>query len=499
MAPRPTLKTRTAGVLLHPTSLPGPHGVGDLGEGALSFAGFLAECGQRWWQTLPVGPTGGGNSPYSALSSFAGSPFLVSLEALAEEKLLLHEDARPAEHLPADRVLYEAVIPYKEERLKRAYEAFERGAGDAAREEFRAFAAAKAGWLPDFALYMALKRAHGGRSWTEWPVEVRSRRPEALDVARRALALEVRFHEFVQFQFDRQWNRLRGRCESLGIGLIGDIPIFAPLDSADVWARQDLFDIDPEGLPRTVAGVPPDVFNENGQLWGHPQYAWGAHRADGYAWWIARVRSAFSRFHAVRIDHFVGFHRTWAIPYGAPNAREGTWLPGPGGEFFRALRAACGFLELIAEDLGIVPREVEELRDGFDLPGIRVLQFGGPECGMHLPRAYPRRCLAATGTHDNDTSKGWYASLWDPKFREFIDRALGAGAPEIPWDMIRGVLASEADTAVVPLQDYLGLGSEARMNRPGEPWGNWEWRFPAGALTPALSSRVRALVQATRR
>jgi 4-alpha-glucanotransferase len=493
----PTLKTRAGGVLLHPSSLPGPHGIGDLGESALRFAEWLASAGQTWWQMLPVGPTGWGNSPYSARSSFAGNPLLLSLHRLADDGLLESRDLVPDPSLRPGKVDFEAVAAFKNPRLRRAFAAFERAVPES---ELAAFRSANP-WASDDALYAALAHVRRG-AWWDWEPGIRQHEPGAVGAARRELDREVRYYEFLQFQFDRQWRRLRAHAAALGIGLIGDVPFFAAPDSVDVWGNQDHFDLDAEGRPRTVAGAPPDGFNADGQRWGHPQYRWDVHRTKNYAWWIDRLRVTFQRFDAVRIDHFIGFHRSWSIPASCPTAREGAFRPGPGEEFFRKLYATLGPLELIAEDLGVVPPEVEQLRDGFNLPGIRVLQFGlngDPGADLHLPHKYPVRCVAATGTHDNDTSAGWFNSLWDPKARDFARNYIGGDRAEVPWDMIRVVSESRADTVVVPVQDLLGLGSDARMNRPGVAQGNWDWRLADGALGPSLGQRLRALTEATGR
>ncbi len=497
MPPRFSLRTRASGVLLHPTSLPGSHGVGDLGDGALRFAEQLASLGQSWWQMLPVGPTGWGNSPYSARSSFSGNPLLLSLHRLLDKGVLDPGDVVPVPGLVPGRVDYPEAGRFKEARLRRAFEEFERRGVPADFETFRA----ETPWLADDALYSALAGTRGG-AWWDWDPGIRGRDPDALERARKDLAREIQFHEFVQFVFDRQWRRFRDHCASIGIGLIGDVPFFAPSDSVDVWAWQDHFDLDETGRARTVAGAPPDPFNWDGQRWGHPQYRWDVHRERGYAWWIERLRITFRRFDAVRIDHFIGFHRSWAIPASSPTAKEGAWAAGPGAEFFEKLHAALGPLELIAEDLGIVPAQVHELRDRLDLPGIRVIQFGllGDEgASIHLPPKYPRRCVAAPGTHDNDTAAGWYASVQDPAARDRVRRTLSADDRDVPWAMVRAVMASPADVVIVPMQDVLGLGSEARMNVPGVPEGNWDWRIPEGALTPGLLARFRDVTRETGR
>ena len=493
----PELKTRASGVLLHPTSLSGPHGIGDLGDDALRFVEWLASAGQTWWQMLPVGPTGWSNSPYNARSSFAGNPLLISLHRLADEGLLEPKDVVPDPALRPGKADFDAALTFKNARLRRAFSVFQRAVPES---ELAAFRAANP-WVDGDAFYAALAHVRRG-AWWDWEPGVRHRDPAALDAVRAELEPEIRYYEFVQFVFDRQWQRLRAHAKALGVGLIGDVPFFAAPDSVDVWAWQDHFDLDGEGRPRTVAGAPPDAFNADGQRWGHPQYRWETHRAKGYSWWIERLRSTFERFDAVRIDHFIGFHRSWSIPASCPTAREGAFRPGPGAEFFEKLFRTLGPLRLIAEDLGVVPPEVNELRDRFDLPGIRVLQFGlngDPGAELHLPHKYPVRCVAYTGTHDNDTSAGWFASVWDPQARDFARRYIGGERAEIPWDMIRVVSESRADTVIIPAQDLLALGSDARMNRPGVAQGNWDWRLMDGSLGPALAQRLRDLTAATGR
>ncbi len=495
MRPIPTLRRRAAGVLLHPTSLPGPAGTGDLGDEAHRFAEALAAAGQSWWQMLPLGPTGYGNSPYSTFSSFAGNTLLISLEALVRDGLLKEID--PASW-PPERVPFEKVIEYKERHLRRAFEAFR---SRPAPDDYEEFLRRSDPWLPDYALYRALKDAHRGRPWTRWEEGVRRRRTAALAEARRRLSEAAAWHVFLQYEFDRQWNALRRRCRGLGVGLLGDVPFYVPLDSADTWSRQDQFEIGPSGRPRRVVGTPPDDFSKDGQLWGFPLYDWEAMRRDGFSWWQGRLRAALDRFEAVRIDHFLGFHRAWAVPAGHRNAKRGKWIPGVGGDILERLSRERQALEFVAEDLGTVTPEALALRDRFDLPGIRVIQFGfgwDPE-QYHLPHNYPRRCLAATATHDNDTARGWFDAIEHPGTREWVLRYLNTDGREIHWTLTQAVWNSKADTAIVTAQDILGLGSEARMNRPGTPTGNWEWRLKPGLLTPDVLGRLGDLTRSSGR
>jgi 4-alpha-glucanotransferase len=482
----PKLIDRTSGVLLHPTSLPG----GDLGAAAREMVDFLTAAGCSWWQMLPVGPTGYGNSPYSAQSAFAGNPGLVSTERLFAEGLLT----------PADR----ARPP--EERLRAAFD----GAGGRF-DTSGGFAAEARDWLDDFALYRAIKAAHGQVQWTRWPAPLRDRDPDALARFREAHARELDFERFVQARFFADWRALRAYAHERGVALIGDLPIFLAHDSADVWLNRGQFHLDEAGEPTLVAGVPPDYFSATGQRWGNPLYRWAEMRATGFAWWIARFRSALSLFDAVRLDHFIGYERYWAIPAREPTAIKGKWRPGPGARFFRAVGDALGELPLIAEDLGLVTPEVESLRARFGFPGIKLLQFAfgtDPQAPSFLPHNYPREAVAYTGTHDNDTTVGWFTDLGTAargvqgtRERRAALRYLGAPEDddardegrEIHWRMIRAIMASVANVAVVPAQDLLGLGSEARMNHPGTTTGNWEFRLQPGALTPAIAARLREL------
>ncbi len=510
---KPTLETRSSGILHHPTSLPGPHGIGDIGRPAEQFVRFLADAGQAWWQMLPVGPPGGGGvSPYYATSAFAGNPLLVGLDGLFEDGLLSQNDLAPDRSFPPDQIRFGEVTAFKTPRFRRAFAAFAADRNPDLQEEFYGFRSSCSGWLPDFALFCALKDAHGGRAWSGWPEDLRSRKPSALAGARARLETEVHFHEFIQFAFHRQWTRLRTLAHSLDIGLIGDAPIFVAHDSADVWANPDLFCLDKQGRPTVQAGVPPDYFAKTGQLWGNPLYRWERMRERGYDWWLARLSAILQRFDAVRLDHFIGFHRCWEIPADAETAEHGRWVYVPGRDFFETVQRSLGRIPLIAEDLGIVVPEVKELRDRFHFPGMRVLQFAfgtDLEADNYRPHSYPRRCVVYTGTHDNDTTTGWWndrgseASTRTPeqieREREVVRLYTGTDGKRIAWDMIRVAMVSVADLAVFPIQDLLGLGSEARMNKPGTQEGNWGWRQSPDSLTPESGQALRAMTKVTGR
>jgi 4-alpha-glucanotransferase len=485
---------------LHPTSLPGRFGIGDLGPTAEAFLEFLVQTGQRWWQILPVGPTGYGNSPYQSHSSYAGNWLLISPERLQADGLLTAEDLAGYPELPEDRADFDAVAAAKAELFQLAYGRF--GAGSSA---FVAFTRAQGHWLDDYALYMALKAEHGGLPWNDWEPELAHREPRAMAEWRERLADRVRYVQFIQFQFDRQWARFRELCRGRGIGLIGDLPIFVSQDSSDVWARPELFELDERGRPTVVAGVPPDFFSETGQLWGNPLYRWPAHAAEHFAWWTARLRATTDRVDLVRLDHFRGFEAYWEVPADAPTAASGRWALGPGAAFLQALQESLGGLPLIAEDLGKITFEVEALRDLFHLPGMKILQFAfgnDPMAENYLPFSYPHHCIVYTGTHDNDTTVGWFtstdvASTQTPEEvaeeRSFALSYVGTDGRAIHWDLIRLALSSVADTAIVPLQDILGLDSTARMNTPGVGEGNWHWRYREEQLGEAERARLREL------
>jgi 4-alpha-glucanotransferase len=481
---------RSAGVLLHPTSLPGPYGVGDLGPGAFHWVDALARAKQKWWQILPLGPTGYGDSPYQSFSAFAGNPTLVSPQLRLEDGLIDPADVEGV-HFPAHYVDYGAVISFKNHLLARAWQNFQAGRGAGLKAEFEKFKGDSARWLDDYALYMALKDAHGGAGWHEWPDAILRREPGALAAARDRLAGAVGLHQFRQFLFFRQWRAVRDYAHERGIRIIGDIPIFVAGDSADVWANPTLFQLDADRRPKVVAGVPPDYFSATGQLWGNPHYDWAALEKTGFGWWLDRFRALLQQVDLIRLDHFRGFDAYWEVPAGAATAVKGRWVHAPGKKLLETVRRELGRLPIIAENLGVITPAVEELRTSFDLPGMRVLQFAFADTSQNafLPHNYERNTVVYTGTHDNDTTWGWYHSASE-KERDHVRRYLARDGSDIAWDLIRLAWQSVADYAVTPLQDLLSLGSEARMNFPGKPQGNWCWRFQASQLTPAVLDRL---------
>ena len=489
-----TEASRSSGILLHPTSLPGPYGIGDLGPAAHAWVEALARARQGWWQILPLGPTGFGDSPYQCFSAFAGNPNLISPELLMEEGLL-----RPAQapgDFSATQVEYEAVIPFKQQLLARAWQNFQSGRAPGLRPEFEAFCAAEAGWLEDFALFMALKEAHPPGLWTTWEPALIARDPIALAAARQQLADAIGQHRFTQFLFLRQWHALLDHAHAHGVQIIGDMPVFAAHDSADLWARPELFHLDACGQPTVVAGVPPDYFSATGQRWGNPLYNWPALQKTGYAWWIQRLRSTHRLVDRIRLDHFIGFENYWEIPGDSPTAQQGRWVKGPGSDLFDALARAMGELPLIAEDLGILTPAVEALRERYQFPGMRVLQFafGGQPEARFLPFNYEPNTVVYTGTHDNEPARAWLASL-APAERRFLESTLGQPtAPEaISRQLLHLAWSTVADLVIAPLQDVLSLGPEACMNRPGQAQGNWRWRYQAEQLTGDLLDRLADL------
>ncbi len=500
--------SRASGILLHPTSLPGRFGIGDLGRGAYDFVEFLAATGQHLWQLLPLGPTGYGDSPYQGLSAFAGNRLLISLEQLVDDGYLTVADLEDAPQFPADRVDYSGVIAYKNHSLRLAFRRFQSDASQAVRQEYQRFCSEQRHWLDDYALFKSLKDLHGGKAWTDWEPDLVARRPEALEHWRLKLAKEIEAHKFFQFLFFRQWNALRLHCRDLGIRIIGDVPIFVAHDSADVWSHPELFHLDERGYPTRVAGVPPDYFSATGQLWGNPLYRWEVLADSGYAWWIERLRAALRFVDIIRLDHFRGFEAYWEVPAGESTAIHGRWVKGPGAHFFEVVQRELGPLPIIAEDLGVITPGVLQLRDRFGFPGMKVLQFAfadDPSARAFRPHNYPRNCVVYTGTHDNDTTVGWFRRIdgsdttQSPeearRERQVALKYLGTDGSEIHWDFIRLAFSSVANTAIVPLQDVLGLGSEARMNLPGRPEGNWQWRFTSEMLTPAVRQRLAEMAE----
>jgi len=500
--------SRCSGILLHPTSLPGRLGIGDLGPEAYRFADFLVGAGQRIWQVLPLGPTGYGDSPYQCFSAFAGNPLLVSLEKLVEEGDLSPSDlANDLPVFPNHQVNFGWVVQHKLPLLERAARNFVARASATRREDFKVFCRENAPWLDNFALFMALKEAHGGEAvWNKWEPQVAARQPEALTHWEAVLSEPINTRKYVQYQFFKQWSELKTYCHARGIQMMGDIPIFVAHDSADVWAHPELFHLNADGNPSVQAGVPPDYFSATGQLWGNPLYRWEVMAETGYAWWIDRFRSTLKLVDIIRLDHFRGFEAYWEVPGSEKTAVNGRWVRAPGGQMLEAVQKTLGDLPIVAETLGVITPEVEALRDRFGFPGMGILQFAfgtDPQAPEFLPHNYSRHFVVYTGTHDNDTTIGWWTSsgVGDSTRtaeniraeRDFTLRYLSTDGREMNWVFIRTILASVADTAIIPLQDLLGLDSKARMNLPGTSSGNWRWRFKAERLAPEIGQRLREL------
>jgi len=485
---------RASGILLHPTSLPGRYGIGDLGLAAYEFVDFLVGAGQQLWQILPLGPTGYGDSPYQCFSAFAGNPLLICLEKLLEDGHLKPDELAVAPAFPEDWVDYGAVIRFKIPLLKRSLVTFEHQATATEKAEFAQFIEDHRVWLDDFALFMALKDHHGGAVWNAWPADIATRQPRALEHWRKALAREIRTQQYLQFQFFRQWKTLKRYANERGIRIIGDIPIFVAYDSADAWANPEQFYFDEAGRPIVVAGVPPDYFSETGQLWGNPLYRWDVMAQDGYRWWIRRLQATLELVDIVRLDHFRGFVGYWAVPATEKTAVNGEWREGPGADLFWAVEQALGQLPIIAEDLGFITPEVRALRDQFQFPGMKILQFAFSTDAddPFLPHNYERNCVVYTGTHDNDTTIGWYQTA-PPHEQDFVRRYLARDGHDIAWDLMRLAQSSVADLAITPLQDVLRLGSEARMNLPSRAAGNWRWRYRREVLTHELQGQLREM------
>jgi 4-alpha-glucanotransferase len=494
---------RSSGILLHPTSLPGCFAIGDLGPAAFAFADFLAASGQSLWQVLPLGPTGYGDSPYACYSAFAGNTLLISPEKLLEQGLITEVDLPEITTTFSSRLDFGAAHKTKGALLAKAFANYQRTTDTEFRSEFETFAEQNASWLDDYAMFRALKDAHDGKPWYEWERSLVKRTPEALKRPRIELHDQIEAQKFAQFIFFRQWLELKAHCNRRGIQFVGDVPIFVAHDSADVWTNPDQFKLNSDGSPVVVAGVPPDYFSKTGQYWGNPIFNWDRMLADGFKWWIDRVRATLQLVDIARIDHFRGFAACWEIPGGDKTAERGRWVEAPGRELFTTIREALGELPIIAEDLGVITPDVEKLRDDFGFPGMRILQFAfsSDTKNIDLPHNYHQNVVVYTGTHDNDTTVGWFNSVAGEGStrtaeqieceRKFCMKYLRTDGKRIHWDFIHAVLASVANTAIVPLQDVLGLGSEARMNLPNSTSGNWLWRFNEEDLTDELASELR--------
>jgi len=485
---------RASGVLLHPTSLPGPHGSGDFGPAAYHFVDWLVGAGQRLWQILPLGGIGPGNSPYMSSSAFAGNVLLIDLAELQARGWLQRSDLQADAPFDDSRLDFARVVPFRMTRLDRAARNFAVSASAEERSEFDAFCESHRNWLDDYALFMTLANAFGWRDWSDWDAPLAKREPAALAAAATQHAEGVAFWKFCQWCFFRQWLRLKAYANERGVEVVGDTPIFIAYQSAEVWARQDLFDLDARGKPTVVAGVPPDFFSETGQRWGNPLYRWRAHAKEGYAWWVERIRRTFELVDIVRIDHFRGFAGYWEIPASEPTAIKGRWLPGPGAPLFKAIAGALGPVPIIAEDLGVITPDVVALRKKFGFPGMRILQFAFSDGSDNnfLPHNHECDTVVYAGTHDNDTTLGWWDSA-TPHERQHACDYLNVDGSDIHWDLIRAACASVADTAVHAMQDVLGLRTEHRMNYPGKSEGYWEWRFSWDQVTPEHAQRLARL------
>ena len=498
---------RASGVLLHVTSLPNQYGIGDLGSAAFDFVEFLKKSKQSYWQILPLGPTGYGDSPYQCFSAFAGNTNLISPEILVDENLVSQNEIDRAQVLNSPKVDFGKVIKWKGAMLEEAYTKFSQMADNELCESYEGFIKESEDWLEDYALFRAIKISQGGKSWLEWDESLRLREELALREAKVKLRDEIRRQKFYQFLFFRQWDRLKKYANDQGVRIIGDVPIFVALDSADVWCNSQEFKLEKDGSPKVVAGVPPDYFSKTGQLWGNPIYDWDSMELDGFSWWVARVKFALRNVDILRIDHFRGFIASWEVPGKDKTAEKGRWVEVPGKRLFQTMGSEIDKLPIIAEDLGDITREVRQLRDDFGFPGMRILQFGlgGDGKNRDLPHNYVKNCVAYTGTHDNDTAVGWYKSRvrkgteqnesQSNKELDFCLKYLNSDGKEIHWDFIRAVLASAANTAVVPMQDILGLDNQARMNLPASNKGNWSWHLKSDWFADEIVERLLELTE----
>ena len=490
-----TLHTRLSGVLVHPTSFPSPYGIGDLGQGAYDFIDFLKASGQSLWQVLPLGPTGFGDSPYQSFSAFAGQSLLISPDDLVDLELITKDDLYPIPEFDAAKVDYGAVLNYKNGLFKKAFQTFHHTPNKFLLEEFDDFCLENKKWLSDYAVFMACKDAHEGRSWQEWDDEMTTPTAKVRLAFETEYKEQIKYYKFIQFLFFREWMKLKKYANEKGIQIIGDIPIYVAMDSADTWAHPELFQLDEENVPVAVAGCPPDGFSATGQLWGNPLYRWGYHKETGYQWWISRLAYVFRLYDVVRIDHFRGFDEYFSIPYGAETAVDGHWEKGPGMDLFHAVEQQIGAQNIMAEDLGYMTESVKKLLADSGFPGIKLLQFafdsrdgGGTS---YFPEDYPPNCVAYVGTHDNDTAVGWTTSAEPEDVKRAYDYLGVTDAADINWVMMRAIWNSRANLTIVLAQDLLGLGSESRMNKPSTVGSNWCWRAVEGCFTDALAAKVR--------
>ena len=489
---------RSSGILLHPTSLPGKYGIGSLGKEAYKFVDFLKKANQKLWQIFPLGPTGYGDSPYQCFSTFAGNPYLIDFDLLIEQNLLVEEDLKGIDFGGNEEYIdYGAIYNQKYPLLRKAYENFKANENKELKEKLETFKAENSSWLDDYSLYISLKNHFNGLPWNEWEDDIRTRKEAAINKYKAELADEIEYNNFIQFLFFTQWNNVKKYANDNGIKIIGDIPIFVAVDSSDAWANPEIFLFDPELKPVKVAGVPPDYFSATGQLWGNPLYDWDKLKELNYKWWVDRVKANLSTCDIIRIDHFRGFDEYWAVPYGDKTAENGTWCPGPRTDLFNAIKNELGELPIIAEDLGTMTQGVIDLREATGFPGMKILGFAfdSKEENDYLPHTYTKNCVVYTGTHDNDTLIGWFTKANEDD-KQFARNYLNSRSDnEIHWDAIRGAWSSVANMAIAPIQDFLGLGSEARINTPGLASGNWQWRLKDGVLTDELAERIAKLTK----
>jgi 4-alpha-glucanotransferase len=490
------LNQRSSGILMHPTSLPGKYGIGTLGDEAFRFIDFLRKSEQKLWQILPLGPTGYADSPYQCFSSAAGNPLMIDTDLLVKERLLEPAEISPLEEPGEGPVNYESLEPVKLAVLRKAFDRFLATESRTQKKGFQNFISLNAAWINDYSLFMALREHFSWKPWNTWEKPVRMRDPKTLQHFQKMLSDKIEFQKFIQYLFFRQWFTVRDYAHKNRIRIIGDIPIYVSYDSADVWTHPEIFQLNEELLPTFVGGVPPDYFSETGQLWGNPLYNWDVLLKQGCSWWIDRIRNNMALYDVVRIDHFRGFAAYWSVPYGEETAVNGKWVPCPGDEFFECLENSLGDLSFIAEDLGVITEDVEKLRDTYGFPGMKILQFAfdSSEANDHLPYNFKKNSVVYTGTHDNDTIRGWFESAGEDD-RQFLLDYLNTGGSDISWDLIRLAWSSIANTSIVPVQDLLGLGNEARMNLPGTVGNNWKWRAPAGCFTDELAQKLAHITE----